>query len=308
MRIKFTFKSSGDTPLEHFDKWIEDLKRGFEGIRQSDADSLELGGVDAGSYPSLMRSRGGRGAAPTAPPRGNPPPTTPPKEGGAFRSANPPVPECPFPNPRDLLKITGLVSNLARKRGIDLKGIEEKSGGDAALYDEYVLQRFQRFVFNVEKNLVQLSTSIVVKSKQYSDGWCMWAKPVLKTAVEKWHANMVTLCEEKGGDGGEGRIAVNSGYRRLGTTCVDDYYGKRDATDEQGHWNGLAVDIAGSLTYTSFKFPKGALTYGDLLDAAYDAGLDDPYCLKGEEYEEYLEMTDEERAKKLHEPWHFTLK
>jgi hypothetical protein len=308
MRIKFTFKSSGDTPLEHFNRWIEDFKRGFEGTRQTDADTPELGGVSAGEYPSLIRGQRGRGAAPTGPSRGNTPPTTPPHEGGVFSSANPPVPDCPFPNPRDLLEVRGLIKNLADKRSINLADLQEIKASDEARYKEAVLQRFVSYVVNVEKNLVQLSTSIVVKSKQYSDGWCMWARPGLKTAVEKWHANMVTLCEEKGGNGSEGRIAVNSAYRRLGTTCGKDKYGKIDAIIEKGHWNGLAVDIAGSQTYTSFKLPDRTLTYEEMLDAAADAGLDDPYCLKGEEYQEYLEMTDEEKAKKLHEPWHFTLK
>ena len=68
------------------------------------------------------------------------------------------------------------------------------------------------------------------------------------------------------------------------------------------------MDIAGSLTYTSFKLTDRTLTYADLLDAAYDAGLKDPYCLKDEKKKEYLKMTEEEKKSVLHEPWHFTLK
>jgi hypothetical protein len=45
-----------------------------------------------------------------------------------------------------------------------------------------------------------------------------------------------------------------------------------------------------------------------MLDAAYGAGLNDPYCLKDEKKKEYLEMTEEEKKSVLHEPWHFTLK
>lgn len=290
MRLVVTCRTEGKSPLEHFEEWLAEFKRRISEAREEEVPEPTGNGAEPGAREAALTK-------------------IPPHEAAAFPSANPPVPDCPFPNPRELAKVAGLIETIAAKRGIDLEGVRDKAGGDEALYRFLALQKFQAYVTAVERNLIKLPESRVMKSEHYKEGWCMWARPALREEIVAWHENLVTIWQTNGGSGAPGKIAINSAYRRLGTTCADDLYGKRDAGDEKGHWNGLAIDISAKLTADSFTVPsRKKVTTDDVRDAAYDAGLDDPYALKGDDLERYESLPPEEQKKIMNEKWHYTLK
>ncbi|HUV85682.1 MAG TPA: hypothetical protein VMX79_01055 [bacterium] len=90
--------------------------------------------------------------------------------------------------------------------------------------------------------------------------------------------------------GNEGTIAINSAYRRLGTTAArdtkyEDLNGKIDAGDIYGHWTGYCVDASPSITAERFGLVSNGRSISEqAVDAAIAVGLTQPHLWKGEKH------------------------
>jgi hypothetical protein len=111
---------------------------------------------------------------------------------------------------------------------------------------------------------------------------CLWARPELIAGLARWRRKMAEI------SGNGGTIAINSAYRRLGTTAARgtkyvDYYGNIDASDPYGHWTGYCVDASPLITGKRFSLiGDNHLISEQVIEAAKLVGLTQPHLWKGE--------------------------
>jgi hypothetical protein len=94
-------------------------------------------------------------------------------------------------------------------------------------------------------DLLDFDTAFELGKSAGPDDWVTFCDPYLRECLRRFQLKLLS----KPGGLYNGKIAIVSAYRRLGTDVQEgnrDDYGERDAFDvtKATHWRGLAVDVA----------------------------------------------------------------
>jgi hypothetical protein len=147
------------------------------------------------------------------------------------------------------------------------------------------ITRKPEMVAGIEKQLWPIPEAIATINTKHGytkDTECLWARPELIAGLARWRQKMAEI------SGNEGTIAINSAYRRLGTTAARgtkyvDYEGDTDALDPYGHWTGYCVDASPLITAKHFGLVGDDHFISEqAIEAAISVGLIQPHLWKGE--------------------------
>jgi len=147
------------------------------------------------------------------------------------------------------------------------------------------IARKPEVVARIEKQLWPIPEAIAAINTKHGyrkEDECLWARAELIAGLARWRAKMAEI------SGNEGTIAINSAYRRLGTTAArdtkyEDGDGYIDEGDNYGHWTGYCVDASPLITGKRFGlFGDDYFISEQAIEAAISVGLTQPHLWKGE--------------------------